>query len=323
VLLREILPSVATAAETLKDRRAHRQIVASLRAARAGRRAPRQRAADREVLVAVAFSAQGLVKLTPGAAEIPSPAFQGGMVARAALLGDPRGPETEGHPANWVVGKLGDELDLLIVVAGDERAPVTAEAGSIMQRLTGIGVRVASQDGDVRGGAAAGHEHFGFDDGVSQPGIRRRASAVPDDFITDRYIDGSDIPAAWLYGYQGQDLVWPGEFVLGYPATSPDPLVPGPPSAAWPAWTRNGSFLVYRRLRQDVGLFWRTMRDEAGRLAKLDGFQGLTDDRLAARAWSDGGRVARRSTGYRPATRISAATPSPTIIFFSTPTPGP
>lgn len=218
VLLREILPSVATAAETLKDRRAHRQVVASPRAAPAGQRVPGRRVADRKVLVAVAFSAQGLVKLTPGGAAIPSPAFQGGMVARAALLGDPCGREAEGHPANWVVGKPGDELDLLIVVAGDERAPVTAEAGSIMQRLTGIGVRVVSQDGDVREGAAAGHEHFGFDDGVSQPGIRGRASATPDDFITDRYIDASDIAAAWLYGYPGQDLVWPGEFVLGYPA---------------------------------------------------------------------------------------------------------
>jgi Dyp-type peroxidase family len=199
-----------------------------------------------------------------------------------------------------VVGKPGDELDLLIIVAGDEREPVTAEARSIMRRLAGVGARVASQDGDVREGSSAGHEHFGFDDGVSQPGIRGRASAAADDFITDRHINTSDIPAAWLYGYPGQDLVWPGEFVLGYPATAPDPLVPGPFSEARPAWTRNGSFLVYRRLRQDVGLFWRTMRDEASRLAKLDGFQGLTEDRLAARLvgrWQSGAPFNRVPAG--------------------------
>jgi Dyp-type peroxidase family len=95
-------------------------------------------------------------------------------------------------------------------------------------------------------------------------------------------------------------LVWPGEFVLGYPATGPDPLIPGPISEARPAWTRNGSFLVYRRLRQDVGLFWRTMREEASRLAKLDGFQGLTDDKLAARLvgrWQSGAPVNRVPAG--------------------------
>lgn len=63
----------------------------------------------------------------------------------------------------------------------------------------------------------------------------------------------------------------------------PDPLIPGPPSEAKPAWTRNGSFLVYRRLLQDVGLFWRTMRDEeAARLAALPGFAGLDDEHLAS-----------------------------------------
>ena len=94
------------------------------------------------------------------------------------------------------------------------------------------------------------------------PGIRGMASAKAGDYITERHIDPAEFPASALYGYPGQDLVWPGEFVLGYPASSPDPLVPGPPAQAEPSWTRNGSFLVFRRLRQDVGLFWRTMRDE-------------------------------------------------------------
>ena len=90
--------------------------------------------------------------------------------------------------------------------------------------------------------------------------------------------------------------MWPGEFVLGYPATGPDPLLPGPLALAQPPWTRNGSFLVYRRLRQDVGLFWRTMREEAARLAALPGFDGLTDQALAAHLvgrWPSGAPVNR------------------------------
>jgi deferrochelatase/peroxidase EfeB len=209
-LLREFLPAVATAAKTLKDRREHRQIAASLRAVSPRRRAPARQATNREVLVAVAFSAPGLLKLTPGASEIPSPAFQGGMAARASLLGDPRGRGADGSPANWVVGRPGEELDLLIIVAGDERELVSTEAEAIIKRLLGIGALVAKQDGDAREGKFAGHEHFGFDDGVSQPGIRGRASVAADDFVTNRHIDPSDRPAAWLYGYPGQDLVWPG-----------------------------------------------------------------------------------------------------------------
>src|SRR6516225_8121748 len=77
----------------------------------------------------------------------------------------------------------------------------------------------------------------------------------------------------------------------------------GPENSYWATRRRNGSFLVYRRLRQDVGLFWRTMRDEAGRLAKLDGFQGLTDDRLAARLvgrWQSGAPFNRVPAGDSP-----------------------
>src|ERR1700735_2110853 len=50
--------------------------------------------------------------------------------------------------------------------------------------------------------------------------------------------------------------------INGYPSTSPDPLVPGPNSPALPEWTRNGSFLVFRRLRQNVALFWRKNEEE-------------------------------------------------------------
>lgn len=96
-----------------------------------------------------------------------------------------------------------------------------------------------------------GHEHFGFKDGVSQPGIRG--------------IDSPDDPLANPnQGHPGQDLLWPGEFVLGYPTQIPtaDPNAEGPnpnagtaSTAGNDAWTKNGSFLVFRRLAQDVPAF--------------------------------------------------------------------
>jgi Dyp-type peroxidase family len=263
---------VSSAQKTLQDRRDHRQ---------KGTRPASKRANEAAILFAIAFSAIGLRKLTPGAGDIPSPAFQQGLVARSALLGDPTDPNVPGHPSTWTVGAPGAEIDSLIVVAGNDPDPVSEHAAKLSAQLREAGVKVDTEDGSVRSDLP-GHEHFGFDDGVSQPGIRGRASADPHNFVTARHVAPGEIPEAWLYGYPGQDLVWPGEFVLGYATTSPDPLIPGPPSEAKPAWTRNGSFLVYRRLLQDVGLFWRTMRDEAARLATLPGFAGLDDQRLAS-----------------------------------------
>jgi len=276
---------IATAAETLEDRRRFRQ-----------RRQARSRSGRNTALTAVGFTYQGLTKLTPGASAISSEAFRQGLAARSAFLGDPTHPKDEGNPNNWRVGGVRTELDAIFVVAGDTRSAVAARVKQLAQRITSAGSKVAYiEDGDVREDKP-GHEHFGFDDGVSQPGIRGRASDSPDDFITDRYISDKQVPEHFLFGYPGQDLVWPGVFVLGHATTSPDPLFPGPPTPVVPDWTRNGSFLVFRRLRQDVGLFWRTMRQEAQRLAQVPGFEGITDDVLASRLvgrWQSGAPVNR------------------------------
>jgi len=102
-------------------------------------------------------------------------------------------------------------------------------------------------------------------DGISQPGIRgltrpsRRGGAAPD------------------RGLPGQDLVWPGEFVLGYPGQDPqDPEKPGP-IAPFPApWARNGSYMVFRRLEQRVPEFRSFVAAQAARL-------GIYPELLAAR----------------------------------------
>jgi Dyp-type peroxidase family len=283
--LRNLKPS--NAEETLHDRRQFRNSTPGSK---------ERSESDARVFAAIGFSYAGLLRLTPGAFSIQSEAFRHGMESRSKLLGDPADPKVEGHPSTWVVGGVGRELDALVVVAGGLRDRVSERAAALAGELSGIGVDVESQDGDTRTGAEAGHEHFGFADGVSQPGIRGLASASANDYITDRDIRPEVVPAAWLYGAPGQDLVWPGEFVLGYPATSPDPLLPGRTATLNPPWTRNGSFLAYRRLRQDVGLFWRAMRAEAARLAALPGFSGMTDDRLAALLvgrWPSGAPVNR------------------------------
>jgi Dyp-type peroxidase family len=284
---------VTTAEKTLENRKEYRE-----ERKREKERHPKN--PPRAVFVGVGFSSAGLRKLTPGAQDIPGEAFHQGLARRSALLGDPTDQKKEGHPLRWIVGGPGDELDALFVVAGDDRAETNYLVSKLDSRLQATGVRINYRENGDRRSDLMGHEHFGFFDDVSQPGVRGLTSEEPKEYLTKRRISEDQKPETWLYGRPGEDLVWPGEFILGYPKMSPDPLVPGPSAPAVPEWTRNGSFLVFRRLRQDVGLFWRTMRDEAARLQDLPGFGDMTDMRLAALLvgrWPSGAPVNRVPSG--------------------------
>jgi deferrochelatase/peroxidase EfeB len=290
--LREVAKEISAAEEALEDRRRHRKAKLAGKSDASGK-----------PLVGIAFTYSGLQKLTPGAASLPSEAFRQGLAARSAFLGDPSDPKAEGHPVNWMVGGPGNEVDALIIVAGNARGRVDVVSSRLKKLIRKAELKIVySENGDVRSDAV-GHEHFGFDDGVSQPGIRGFASDKANDYVTPRHIDRSEQPAHALFGYPGQDLVWPGVLLLGHPAPSPDPLILGQPSPAIPTWSRNGSYLVFRRLRQDVALFWRTMRAEAARLSKLPGFGGTTDEILASLLvgrWPSGAPVNRVPPGTSP-----------------------
>ena len=106
------------------------------------------------------------------------------------------------------------------------------------------------------------NEHFGFRDGISQPG-REGLHAVGE---TRR------LRTPGHQGVPGQDLLWPGEFVLGYPTQNrnrPPADFDGPNPAPvdaklnGPGWARNGSFLVFRKLQQDVAGFRNSIRNNA------------------------------------------------------------
>jgi deferrochelatase/peroxidase EfeB len=287
-LLRELADEITTAKVALENRREYR--------VEQRQQNKRHAEAPGAVFVGIGLSYPGLRKMTPGAEDIPGEAFRCGLAARSALLGDPTDTKAEGNPSQWRVGEPDTELDALLVVAGDNRTEVDDRVADLSSRVQEAGLSLEyDEDGDKRDDLP-GREHFGFFDDVSQPGVRGRASQEPSDFVTERWISSDEKPETWLYGRPGEDLVWPGEFILGYPTTSPDPLVPGPVTPTVPEWTRNGSFLAFRRLRQFVGLFWRTMRDEAARLTQLPGFEGMTDKRLAALLvgrWPSGAPVNR------------------------------
>src|SRR5439155_7299580 len=176
-------------------------------------------------------------------------------------LGDPLKSGKLGDPAGWVVGGPTNEPHVVLLLGGDTRMHLNQEVARLVQSLfprTGAhGELVTSgtqiilrQDGDTLKEPLMGHEHFGFRDGVSQPGVRGK---LPD----GTFLTPSQNPLDAGQGKPGQDLLWPGEFVFGYSGQdgTKDVDVPGvdplkSKTRGAPDFARNGSFLVFRRLRQ-------------------------------------------------------------------------
>jgi Dyp-type peroxidase family len=263
---------VATAEEVIAFNRLFKQVSAR-----------RHRGSVKASWINIAFSYAGLTKLTKDAGEFTDNAFRTGLVARAAELGDPTAEDAEGNPKHWLVRDGDGGADVVIVVAADTLDDLSFEVTQVERAVYAHDVRcgatvVFKEEGRTQPGALAGHEHFGFKDGISQPGIRGRASHDGNYFLTP-----SQNPADPRHGKPGQALIWPGEFVFGYRGESDEHVGDG----VAPDWACNGSYLVFRRLRQDVFKFHAFLYRRAG-------VYGLTPDALGARfvgRWASGAPV--------------------------------
>ena len=235
----------------------------------------------------VAFTHKGVEYLGAADAGRFPREFKEGMKARA----DANLDTGASAPAKWVAALQG-EIHALMIVASDSQEDLGEHVLRYVHNLGVHGVQlVYLQEGAVRQDEP-GHEHFGFRDGVSQPGVRHFDSHVG-------ALTGGDGRAKPIHGNPGQDRLHAGEFVLGYPtqklerkdcgggkAVNPNPdegpLSPKHQAAGKggfvveaeesPAWGANGSYLVFRRLAQNVGGF----RDMVRKLAE-SGQLGTTD----------------------------------------------
>jgi Dyp-type peroxidase family len=181
--------------------------------------------ADR-VALNVALTASGLARLglPAEALEAFSVEFLEGMVSphRSRLLGD----VDESAPERWDWGgPATPAVDVLLLLFARDGATLAGVVAEQQSRAAAAGLveiaSLATSDLDDR-------EHFGFRDGISQP-----------------VIAGSGRTGTPLHTIQ------PGEFVLGYP-NEHGQIADGPPDLG-----KNGSYLVFRQLRQDVPGFWR------------------------------------------------------------------
>jgi len=207
----------------------------------------------------IAFSFAGLKALGVGPADLarfPRP-FSDGMLARAGTIGD----VGQSDPAGWIPPfRKSGGIHAVMIVASDSQEDLGEHTLRYIHNM-GIngGVQlVYLQEGSVREDEP-GHEHFGFRDGVSQPAVR--------------HYNGHGKNGEPIQGHPGQDRLHAGEFLLGYPTQVPAPkpcpragtdpvfLNPNPDEGpisplnaneTAPDWATDGSYLVFRRLAQDV-----------------------------------------------------------------------
>jgi Dyp-type peroxidase family len=185
--------------------------------------------------VSLALSYQGLRALGVPQASLDSfpTEFRQGMAARAAELGD----VGDNSPENWErpFGTPDVHLGLMALAPDQERLEeVLNRAKRAYQQLPGV---TATYRQDCRQ-LPTGREPFGFRDGISQPAI-----------------EGSGVPVS----NSKEAPLKAGEFVLGYPDESGRlPAMPVPPTLG-----RNGSYVAFRKLRQDVAAFRRFLVERA------------------------------------------------------------
>jgi Dyp-type peroxidase family len=218
----------------------------------------------------VALTARGLTALGVSDETIGSfaPEFRQGMAARAELLGD-SGPSA---PKRWEQGLGTGDAHVLLTINAQTTADHRRALGKMqaaMKEAGGVRV-VVQQDAELLHGA---REHFGFADGFAQPAI---AGATEDK------TRGGGVPEK---GGRWRPLA-AGEFILGYPDedTNVDRRRRLPPAPDG-AMARNGTYMVWRKLHQDVALWRRTIEAAAARYPYGDA------RKLAAKTvgrWHDG-----------------------------------
>ena len=202
----------------------------------------------------VAFTYAGLVKLgLPDATLLSFPVeFVQGMKARAPILED----TGRSAPETWDPVWLESQVHAWVGIYGASPAVLDRRCAVLRKFLedTGGARILYEQDAsllpDPRGNGYGAKEHFGYTDGFGNPDFEGadRKSQPGQGKLTS---DGKWVPLAT------------GEFLLGYPDEAGElPVAPVPHLLA-----KNGTFMVYRKLHQNVATFRRYVKEHGSRYA--------------------------------------------------------
>jgi Dyp-type peroxidase family len=200
--------------------------------------------------VNIGFTYEGLKALGLSQRSLDSfpAAFQVGMRGRAHEVGDV-GPHA---PEHWEGGLGGPDIHAMAWIrtdSGEGREEATRIIRAEMEAVGGIEIRFVQDTMALahENGIGSEGEHFGFADPVSQPPI-----------------EGADEPSYPGDGVLEPNGTWrplkPGEFLLGYE----DEVGPEGTRGPEPFELRvNGTYMVFRKLYQDVFAFRRYLATAA------------------------------------------------------------
>lgn len=194
-----------------------------------------------EIVCQLAFTAPGLVALgfDPASAGGFAPEFLDGMAGNArksAQLGD----TGQNAPDKWEWGAPPDEPHVLLILLAPLSKIESLESEYVAAAQAAGCERIIAK----RSNGVLGSEPFGFADGLSQPKPDWEGEVHPGRSGDRVY----------------RNCIAAGEFLLGHPneygfiADYPDADELG----------RNGTYLVYRQLEQDVVGFWAWLAGRAG-----------------------------------------------------------
>jgi Dyp-type peroxidase family len=215
--------------------------------------------------------------------------FQEGMRARARRLGDREGSA----PENWDPPWNAERVHLVVMVYAINEAKRQERCDQIERVVGNINTAAGAnaittlphQDAQwlVIDGTFTRKEHFGFVDGISNPDVE----GVPDNG------PGNDIGNPSEQG--GFRKIPAGEFILGYPGEGGE-VAPMPLPRRL---GRNGSYLVVRKLEQDVEAF-RAFLDRQSQFLQHVPAGADRKEFLAAKMmgrWQDGSSLIRHPDG--------------------------
>ncbi len=238
----------------VRDRTAARAWLASAPVAGAADVKPLPRVALHVALSAAGMRALGVVGRIVDAL---SPEFVSGLASdesRSRRLGD----TGTSAPSQWTWGTGEHEPHVVLLLYADAEGIGKHVAGTLAGCAEGFEA-IATLDTAT----LDRYEPFGFADGISQPELDWDRMRAPRDETR----------------YDYSNRVCLGDFLLGYPdeygqyADRPfvdpreDPgalLLPAEDDSSQRDFARNGTYLVLRSLRQDVGGFWRFVDAKAG-----------------------------------------------------------
>jgi Dyp-type peroxidase family len=201
----------------------------------------------------VAFTHAGFAKLGLPAVTLAGFAapFQEGMSepSRARRLGD----DGESAPERWQWGRPEDPVHgLLAVFAGDGDADaedwVRIEEFISSELCSDHGVRLFTLLDTVASNRTRRKEHFGFRDGIANPRLSGIARQGQDDVIAS---------GEFVLGYENEYGKYPMSPEVSATSRAAELLPKAIVRDGFRDFGRNGSYLVFRQLSQDVKGLWR------------------------------------------------------------------